>query len=234
MGKPFSFCFNHLKNLSPSRWYVFKLEREFDRQFFINTCQDRDMGWIAHIDSPNWINGAGYEPTPMASFIDTIANLQIQYDEYEFIDFGSGKGRALLLASHFPFKAITGVEYSDKLHATAQKNINTYSNSAQKCTKIKSVHEDAQNSLIPEGPAVLYFNQPFNESIFRKVLDRIERSLLKYPRSLIVVYFHPECAHVFDESPLFERWTEGAGGNKKSGNYLFLVYKSLRHDAIKF
>lgn len=36
----------------------------------------------------------------------------VPLQDYDFLDFGSGKGRTLLMAASFPFKKITGVEFS--------------------------------------------------------------------------------------------------------------------------
>ena len=61
---------------------------------------------------------AAIEP---ARFRKVLASLQIAFHDYTFIDFGSGKGRALLLASEFPFKRIIGLEFSPELHGTQKK-----------------------------------------------------------------------------------------------------------------
>lgn len=46
-----------------------------------------------------------------------LDRLPLDFEEYTFIDLGSGKGRALLIASEYPFRAVVGVELSPKLHA---------------------------------------------------------------------------------------------------------------------
>jgi hypothetical protein len=46
--------------------------------------------------------------------------------DFTFIDLGSGKGRALLMASAYPFKRIIGVEFMPELHRVAQENIRKY------------------------------------------------------------------------------------------------------------
>ncbi len=39
-----------------------------------------------------------------------MAALPIEFNQFTFIDLGSGKGRTLLMASDFPFRKILGVE----------------------------------------------------------------------------------------------------------------------------
>ena len=49
---------------------------------------------------------------PAAELVEILADLGIYYPDCVFLDLGAGKGRALLLASQFPFKRIVGVEFS--------------------------------------------------------------------------------------------------------------------------
>ncbi|MBZ5489392.1 MAG: class I SAM-dependent methyltransferase [Acidobacteriia bacterium] len=46
--------------------------------------------------------------------------------DFTFIDLGSGKGRALLMAAQYGFKRIIGVEFMPELHRVAQENIRKY------------------------------------------------------------------------------------------------------------
>jgi hypothetical protein len=56
------------------------------------------------IDSRNWIYSAGYCPTRLEIFEKALSAFSIRHDDYIFIDFGSGEGRVLLLASEYPFR----------------------------------------------------------------------------------------------------------------------------------
>ena len=56
-------------------------------------------------------------------FGSVIDGLSIDYSRYVFIDIGSGMGRALLMASEFPFKQLVGIELSPTFHQIAQQNV---------------------------------------------------------------------------------------------------------------
>jgi tRNA G46 methylase TrmB len=56
-----------------------------------------------------------YKATPINFFHAAVAKLSLDYPRTVFIDFGSGKGRVLLLASHYPLRSIIGVEISEAL-----------------------------------------------------------------------------------------------------------------------
>ena len=53
---------------------------------------------------------SAYQPTEPALFHEMLAALNITFEDFTFIDLGSGKGRALLMASDYPFLRIVGVE----------------------------------------------------------------------------------------------------------------------------
>jgi hypothetical protein len=52
---------------------------------------------------------------------------------------------------------------------------------------------------------VVFFHHPFEEPVFLRVIEKLERSLAACPRPMIVAYLDPRCAHVFDTSTSFKR-----------------------------
>ncbi len=202
---PSRYLNDRLRRVTPSGRRVEREERAYDRVHGVNTYQDDDLGWMARIESPNWKFGAAYQPAPVEIVTDVLAKLDIPYEEFTFIDFGSGKGRPLLLAAHFPFKRIIGVEYSPDLHVTALANIRAYDDPDQRCWNIDAVCEDATEFVIPPEPGVYFFHHPFDEPVFRKVVRRIEESLVRLPRRVLVVYYDPRCMELFERSRFFTR-----------------------------
>ena len=65
-----------------------------------------------------------------------LAELRIDYQYYSFVDFGCGKGKALLLASELPFASIIGAELPRKLIDVAAEK-SCYRSSTQKCCNIE-------------------------------------------------------------------------------------------------
>src|ERR1700733_11175689 len=120
-----------------------------------------------------------------------ILNLAIDFEKFLFIDLGSGKGRALLLASNFPFKQIIGIEFSRELHVSAEQNIRKYSSPEQRCKSIKSICTDLTEFSLPPEPLVLYLNVPCDGLPLVKAVDNIRRSLREKPRPIYVVFMSP-------------------------------------------
>jgi SAM-dependent methyltransferase len=86
---------------------------------------------------------------------------------YNFIDIGSGKGRICIYASYYPFKKIIGVEYSDFLFNISKNNLalTNFKNCEFLC-------ENAVNYLIPHGNTIIFLFNPFNATILNEFLKK--------------------------------------------------------------
>ena len=175
----------------------------FDRRFGVDTC-----GYILRpspsIRGSDPALGGPYDGTHRSHFRRVMRSLEIRYEEYAFVDFGSGKGRVLLLASEFPFRSIAGVEWSRELHDIAQRNIRRY-RGPKVCDSIESICWDATQFEIPAGKAIFYFFNPFTDQILSRVLDNIRRSFEEHPRDMVIVYMNPPRRDVFDGAGFLEK-----------------------------
>jgi hypothetical protein len=124
-------------------------------------------------------------------------------DGYTFVDLGSGMGRAVLVASEFPFRRIVGVEIASELHAIASRNVRQY-RGRQQCRDLHLLQLDALRYEPASEETVFFFNFPFREAFMTTVVGNIERSLERHPRRAFLVFVNPETAHVVDRSPVFE------------------------------
>jgi SAM-dependent methyltransferase len=104
-----------------------------------------------------------------------------------FLDFGSGKGRALLMAAQYPFKRIVGIEISEQLNNAARANIARWSGRLV-CSDIQLRTGDAAHCHIPRDATVLYFYNPFHGPTLRSVFDAIEQSWSCAPRRIWIVF----------------------------------------------
>jgi hypothetical protein len=176
---------------------VRRRDAEFDRTFGVDTgglipLSDLD------IEDDNWVHGLMYAASPPQLFAEIMQNLPIRHEDFAFIDFGSGKGRVLLMASQFPFTRIVGVEFSRGLHEIAQRNIAAYRGSAQRCRSLASICMDAATWPIPSERAVFYLYRPFDEEVLTAVLGNIEKSLSAHTREVFVVYMNPMPETILD------------------------------------
>lgn len=104
------------------------------------------------------------------------------------VDFGSGKGGALITFSRFPFAKITGVELSPVLVAIAEDNLKKLN-----ISNITMKVSDAADFTDLDEYNYFYFFSPFPCSVMSAVMQNISSSLIMSPRKAVIIYFNPEC-----------------------------------------
>ena len=205
--KRFSFTlWEFARDSTPSRRRQRYGDVEYDWDYRVDTT-GATVGWrdrlLGMFHSP-------YQPTEPGLFRDMLASLvqsnpKIDVREFTFIDIGSGKGRALLMAADYPFRRILGVELLPELHRVAKKNIANYKNDSQKCFVIDCVLGDASEFAFPPEPIVVYLFNPLPESGLARMIGNLEQSLREYPRAVFVIYHNPLLGHVLTRSGAFRR-----------------------------
>jgi SAM-dependent methyltransferase len=163
----------------------------FDQQFGVDTSGLLAAEELSSNSGHTELYNAGYFSVAPSAFRNMLERLQPPFERYTFVDLGSGKGRAMLIASEYPFRAICGVEISPRLHAIALDNIKRYSNQKQKCRNVTAALGDATAYIFPPGPLLVYMWNPFEGPVFTSVLANLERSLTHEPRDIIVLYVQP-------------------------------------------
>ena len=155
------------------------------------------------IVSPNKRFGHNYHPIHRLSFNWAMAQIPEQLSDYTFVDYGAGRGRALMLASLHPFQKIIGVEFASELHDDANMNIAQFPRSLMKCRDVDCLLMDAVDFPIPETKGVFLFNDSFDREVLETVLARITSSYRANPRRIYLVFVRPLRANVLDS--LMER-----------------------------
>ncbi len=167
-------------------------DMEYDWEQRVNTTGG-SVGWR---DRLLGLFLSPYQPTEPALFQSMMACLQIEFNEFTFVDLGSGKGRTLLMASEYAFRRIVGVEILPALHKVAQENLARYKSESRKCFTVESVCGDAIEFCFPAEPTVLYLFNPLQESGLKRVMARLDVSLSAHPRTVYVLYHNPLLEHL--------------------------------------
>lgn len=184
-------------------WYKKAISRRFDKRFNVNTAGIVLTGDL-DISPLQKSSASMYKGTDGITFGVVISALKIEYSKFVFIDYGSGRGKALILAAHFHFKRIVGVEISSALHIAAVENIGKMRSGMIQCLAISSVCEDAANFVLPDEPLVIYLFHPFNRTVMIEVLERIESSLQASKRMIKIIYAHPINSDLYSDEDLSE------------------------------
>jgi SAM-dependent methyltransferase len=181
--------FGTFRRIAADPLYRFR-DWQFDRKHNVRTA-----GFIApedlDIDDIHKQSAVQYQPVRLHAFRRIMTMLAIDHQEFTFVDFGCGKGRAMLLASEFPFRRILGVELSPALCQAARENIRAYTSPTQQCKRLEVACADAAQYRVPREPAVLFFYNPFDAQIMSPVLHNLEESLREAPRPLYLVLYNP-------------------------------------------
>jgi hypothetical protein len=143
--------------------------RAFDRRYKVETAREEVLGEMGV--SPNDVErGNGVYRVTWGWLIEkALARLDIDFHHYTFIDYGSGKGKAMLMAACRPFKAVIGIEYARRLHEIATENCRTHRNLDQKCHSLLPIFGDVRNYSPPSGPIICFMCNPFNQETLRTV-----------------------------------------------------------------
>jgi SAM-dependent methyltransferase len=127
-----------------------------------------------------------------------------------FLDVGAGKGRAMLLASQFPFLRVEGVELNADLAAIANANISLWHNDLQAnaLSPLTLHHADATTHPLPSEPTLAFLFHPFELPILRRFLRHVETSISNNPKPFDLLYVNAEHDSYLDHHPAFTRlWT---------------------------
>jgi SAM-dependent methyltransferase len=145
-------------------------------------------------------HGYHYEPIQLAVFRRIMAALPHDPAALAFIDFGSGKGRALVLAALHGFRRVIGIEYDPELHRIAQRNVALFSARAPGAAPIELHCADAATHPLPDEDCLCFFYNPFDEVAMAQVMAGIGDSLRRRAQRVFIAYRNPRHGEVLSAS----------------------------------
>jgi hypothetical protein len=128
----------------------------FDRQFNVETAREEPLGDVGVPANAIARGNSVYRVTWGWLIKKAILRLDIDPREFSFIDYGSGKGKAMLMAADPLFKSIVGVEYAKRLYEIAVQNCRTYRSAKQRCQSLQPILGDVLDYAPPPGPTVFF------------------------------------------------------------------------------
>jgi len=191
---------------------------------------DVDYDWERRVDTTaatlKWrtrllgLLHSDYQPIEPHLFREFMGALAVDCSQFTFIDIGSGKGRALLLAAEYPFRRIIGVELLPELDLVARQNIVRLALPDRE-NRLETVCGNAAEFQFPADPLFVFLFNPLPEAELETTLHNLERSIAEHPRPLVVLYVNP----VF--SGLLERcaWLQPCGGTHQ-----YQVFRGLYNE----
>jgi SAM-dependent methyltransferase len=174
----------------------------FDAKYGIDTINTEQLENL-EIDSQNKAVGNYYEGTNAYVFHKVFSRVPVDPSASCFVDFGSGKGKAMFMAAERGFRKVIGVEFSIELVEISRRNLEIFRKKFKGKTAFEIIHMDASQYPIPHEANLLFFSNPFNEALTAKVAGNILKSLDESPREIRVVHLHPQGNMAFAKQPRF-------------------------------
>jgi SAM-dependent methyltransferase len=170
------------------QWLLYKanyhaVDRRYERleavptaQFFAAQELDVSAEMRSHITS--------HLATPRLLIQMALRAIPEPLGRFAFVDIGSGLGRALLVASEYPFRRVVGYEISPRLNEAAVENIECFHASGRMVAEASSINDDAIAADWPAGRCVIFmfnaFDREFTATLLAKIEARARRGISDY------------------------------------------------------
>ena len=167
-----------------------------------------------------------YQATKARALWTLLNSLELPR-ESGFVDFGSGKGRVLLIAALYGFRKIVGVEFSPHLCEYSRRNVEIFKRRSRVTARIQVVLLDAAHYPIQPDQHVFFMYNPFGEAVMARVVVNLRRSVETAPRQIWLIYNTPNYQEVIDRTGIFPSCSrQDIGGTE------FLVYTNIQAKAL--
>ena len=195
------------RQLKPSNVAERRRERALDRELGIDTARVVPKGaLLAETKITEEITF--YQAVPLRVFDEMTACLPSDLSSFSFIDIGSGKGRALVLAARLGFNEAIGLELSPNLHRIAEKNLAKVRGSVR--TNLRALNMDARLFKFPVKRTVVFLHNPFGEEVTREVITNIESAYQGMNCPVFLLYHWPVHRQVLEERGTWKEIGRGA------------------------
>jgi SAM-dependent methyltransferase len=186
-----SLCFGR-DNAGHARWLRQKsaVDAAFDAANRTETGGIQEI-FQFNIVGSNARHGLSHIASDPNHFSGLMTKLNVDLGKFTFVDLGSGKGRALMLATAFPFRRIVGVEFATELYDAARVNLAAFKTGQKLESRVEVICGDAAAYAFPNEPLIIYLFNPFGPAIVSRVAANALASWRDAPRPLHVIYANP-------------------------------------------
>jgi SAM-dependent methyltransferase len=172
-----------------------------------------------------------YEATPVSFFHSVLSKLAIDYRRTVFVDFGCGKGRTLLLACHYRFRSIIGVEISPALCEIAIDNVKKYlahrKTSSEISVVCKGIDEFEYDGLDISDHLLVYIFNPCTGLVLAPALEKLSR-LAERGISVTIIYLNPVCLDILTNAAWLRQVKYGETFDETGNSFMpYVVFQGV-------
>ena len=159
--------------------------RVFDTTFGTDTYGRLDVPVSKEgLDNPIW----GYSAINHDFFREIFRAIPGDLTKYTFVDVGSGKGAAVMMAAEFPFRQLIGLELNTELVDIARKNIIQFNQRAPVSINPQWVEGDFFHWDLPRQPLLFFFNNPFPPDLSLQAIKHLDACLSDTRQTALLVF----------------------------------------------
>jgi SAM-dependent methyltransferase len=160
--------------------------KSFDRRYRIQTSGFIELEETS-FERSRLRDATLYGPVNGWAFRHLLRTLNLPQTS-RFVDFGSGLGRACIIAAEYGFARVTGVELTKEFCVRARQNIAGCRPPGGHLSPITIVEMDVLAYCEQCDDDVFFMFRPFSQRLFETVLDAIEHSARRLEKSILVIY----------------------------------------------
>ena len=132
-----------------------------------------------------------YEPVSFYMLEQLLGAFRKISDQTSILDLGCGKGRMMIAAPHFGFTNITGIDFAKEICEQAIANMKKKEKQFPGI-RWKVINENVENYNIAPDDCVFFMFNPFNQSVLKSFLKKLDISCDQYARSTYFIYASPQ------------------------------------------
>lgn len=163
----------------------------FDWQNGVSTIGRQKIQGLKEDRYSNLQHVTSYQATNPILFNEIFDHLKAPISNIVFLDIGSGKGRALILAAKRGVKRSIGVDFSTLYCQQAEQNVAKFKLKSGNKTPVEIHNKDIAEYEIPIEVNLFFLFNPFKPDVLDKVLYRIQHSVRQMPREAHLIYVFP-------------------------------------------
>ncbi|HLL59688.1 MAG TPA: class I SAM-dependent methyltransferase [Allosphingosinicella sp.] len=183
------------RSMTPAAIAGRRRDAEFDRRWGTDTTGLVDLSKLS-VDPVRARFGGRYQASDGEAVAQAVKTFGIDPRDWSFVDYGSGKGRIVLIAARLGFGRAVGVEFSPELSSIAEENGRLFTSNGGASISPEFVLADAGSYEPPEGPLFAYLYNSFGPPVIDEVAVRLAAKAAK-GEQVLFAYFNPQHFDLF-------------------------------------
>jgi len=136
-------------------------------------------------------NGSRYEAVSYYMLEHLFNAFKKISDQTSIVDLGCGKGRMMMVAPHFGFGCITGIDFAKEVCEQARTNMKEKEKEFPNL-EWKVLNENVEDYAIKPDDSIFFMFNPFTEIVLKNFLKKLDISCDQFPRPTYFLYASPQ------------------------------------------